>query len=91
MLELLPEITSKAPAASPIYRRAKMLVGAVAAVVTMVLAFAAMASPGDVVALSGNEFSMSYRARASFDQNQTGRLVPLENLSFADADSGVNG
>ena len=46
----------------------------------MVLALAALASPGEVVALSGKEFSMTYRARASLDQNQTGRLVPLENL-----------
>jgi hypothetical protein len=34
---------------------------------------------------------MTYRARASLDQNQTGRLVPLENLFFGDIDSGVNG
>ena len=91
MLELPPELTSKAPAASPIYRRAKMLMGAAAAAVTIVVALAAMASPGDVVALSGNEFNMTYRARGSLDQNQTGRLVPLETLSFDDVDSGVNG
>ena len=91
MLELPPELASKAPAAIPIYRRAKMLMGAAAAAVTMVLALAAMASPGDVVALSGDEFNMTYRARGSLDQNQTGRLVPLENLFFDDVDSGVNG
>lgn len=92
MLELPPELTGKAPAAAPIYRRARVLVGAAAAAVTMVLALAAVASPGgDIVALSGNEFSMTYRARASLDQNQTGRLVPLENLFFGDIDSGVNG
>jgi anti-sigma factor RsiW len=91
MLELPPELTTKSPVVAPIYRRAKVLVGAAAAAVTMVLALAAMASPGDVVALSGNEFSMTYGARASLDQNQTGRLVPLENLFFGDIDSGVNG
>ncbi len=91
MLELPPELTTKAPVVAPIYRRAKVLVGAAAAAVTMVLALAAMASPGDVVALSGNEFSMTYGARASLDQNQTGRLVPIENLFFGDIDSGVNG
>lgn len=91
MLELPPELTSKTAAAVPIYRRARVLVGAAAAAMTMVLALAAMASPGDVVALSGNEFSMTYRARASLDQNQTGRLVPLENLFFGEIDSGVNG
>ena len=91
MLELPPEMTATAPTVAPIYRRAKLLVGAAAAVVTMVLALAAMASPGDVVALSGNEFIMTYGARASLDQNQTGRLVPLENLFFGDLDSGVNG
>lgn len=91
MLELPPELASRAPAAAPIYRRAKVLVSAAAAAVAMVLALAAAASPGDVVALSGNEFSMTYRARASLDQNQTGRLVPLENLFFGDIDSGVNG
>lgn len=91
MLELPSELTSTAPAAAPIYRRARLLVGAAAAAVTMVLALAAMASPGDVVALSGNEFSMTYRARASLDQNQTGRLVPLESLFFGEVDSGVNG
>jgi anti-sigma factor RsiW len=91
MLELPPELTTKAPAVAPIYRRAKVLMGAAAAAVTMFLALAAMASPGEVVALSGNEFSMTYGARASLDQNQTGRLVPLENLFFGDIDPGVNG
>ena len=92
MLELPPELTSKAPNTVPIYRRVRrVLVGAAAAAVTMVLALAAMASPGEVVALSGNEFSMTYGARASLDQNQTGRMVPLENLFFGEVDSGVNG
>jgi len=91
MLELPPELRSKAPATIPIYRRARLLVGAAAAAVTMVLALAAMASPGEVVALSGNEFSLTFGARASLDQNQTGRLVPLENLFFGEVDSGVNG
>jgi anti-sigma factor RsiW len=91
MLELPSELTGRSPAAAPIHRRARVLVGAAAAVVTMVVALAAMASPTDVVALSGNEFSLTYRARASLDQNQTGRLVPLENLFFGDVDPGVNG
>ena len=91
MLELPPDLTSKAPISAPLYRRARVLVGAVAAAVTTVLALAVMASPEDVVALSANEFSMTYGARASLDQNQTGRLVPLENLFFGDVDSGVNG
>lgn len=91
MLELPYELTSPSPVPTPIFRRARLLVGAAAAAVTMVLALAAMASPGDVVALSGNEFSMSFRARASLDQNQTGRLVPLESLFFGEIDSGVNG
>ena len=91
MLELPSELTGRSPAPAPIHRRARVLVGAAAAVVTMVLALAAMASPTDVVALSGNEFSLTYRARASLDQNQTGRLVPLENLFFGDVDPGVNG
>lgn len=91
MLELPPEMRRKAPATTPIYRRARLLVGAAAAAVTMVLALAAMASPGEVVALSGNELSLTYRARASLDQNQTGRLVPLESLFFGEVDSGVNG
>jgi anti-sigma factor RsiW len=91
MLELPPEPASKAPAAAPIYRRARVLVSAAAAAVAMVLALAAAASPGDVVALSGDEFSITYRARGSLDQNQTGRLVPLEGLMFGNVDSAVNG
>jgi len=92
MLELPPELTGKAPAAGPVYRRPRVLVGAAAAAVATVLFFAALSAPGEVVALSGDEFSISYRARASLDQNQTGRLVPLESLIFGnDNESGVNG
>ena len=91
MLELPADLARKAPAVAPIYRRVRVLVGAAAAAVAMVMALAAAASPGDVVALSGDEFSMSYRARGSLDQNQTGRLVPLEGLVLGDVDSGVNG
>ena len=90
MLEVPPELTTEAPAVAPIYRRVRVLMGAVAATMAMVLALAAAASP-DVVALSGDAFSMSYRARGSLDQNQTGRLVPLEGLLFGDVDSGFNG
>jgi anti-sigma factor RsiW len=89
MLELPTELTPRSATVAPIHRRVRVLVSAAAAAVALVVAVAALVSPGDVVALSGNDFSMTYRARASLDQNQTGRLVPLENL-FGD-DSGVNG
>ena len=91
MLELPPESTGKAPVAGRIFRRSRVLVGAAAAALATFLALGA-AAPGDVVALSGDDFSISYRARASLDQNHTGRLVPLESLTFGDDnDSGVNG
>jgi anti-sigma factor RsiW len=76
---------------NPIFRRHRVLVGAAAAAVAMVLALAAGTAPTDVVDLSGQEFIISYRARASLDQNQTGRLVPLENLLLGETDLGVSG
>jgi len=91
MLELPLQLTVRPAAAKRIYRRPRVLVGAAAATVATVLAFAAITAPGEVVALSGDDFSISYRARASLDQNQTGRLVPLESLIFGDIESGVNG
>ena len=91
MLESPLDLTQRtSPAPGPVYRRPRVLVAAAAATASMVLALAALAAPTDVVALSGEEFNMTYRARASLDQNQTGRLVPLESLLF-DSDSGVNG
>ena len=91
MLELPLDLTRKAIAREPVYRRPPVLVGAAAAaMVAMVMAFAALAAPDRVVSLSGQEFSMTYRARASLDQNQTGRLVPLESLMF-ETDPEVNG
>ena len=65
--------------------------GAAAAAIALVLAMAAGTSPGEVVDLSGHDFSMTYGARASLDPNQTGRLVRLANLVSADPESGVNG
>ena len=91
MLELPLALTSTTSVRGPVYRRPPFLVGAAAAAVAaMVMAFAALAAPEQVVALSGQEFNLTYRARASLDQNQTGRLVPLESLMF-DTDSEVNG
>lgn len=91
MLELPPELARREIAREPMYRRPPLLVGAAAAAaVAMVMAFAALGAHEQVVALSGQEFSMTYRARASLDQNQTGRLVPLESLMF-DTEPEVNG
>ena len=91
MLELPAEPQVVSTALVPIHRRHRILMGAAAAAVAMVLALAAAPSPGEVVDLSGHEFSMTYGARASLDQNQTGRLVPLPNFVDGDPDSGVNG
>ncbi len=91
MLEL-PAAPAVVPrAVVPVHRRHRILMGAAAAAVAMVLALAAGTSPGEVVDLSGHEFSMTYGARASLDRNQTGRLVPLANLVGGDPESGVNG
>ena len=90
MLESPLDLTRKSKTPGPVYRRPRVLVSAAAAAAAMFLALAALAAPVDVVDLSGQEFNMTYRARASLDQNQTGRLVPLESLLF-DSDSGVNG
>jgi anti-sigma factor RsiW len=91
MLETPLPVTVADPPGDPVFRRPRLLVGAAAAAVAMVLALAAGTSPGDVVDLSGQEFIMTYRARASLDQNQTGRLVPLENLLLGETDLGVSG
>jgi anti-sigma factor RsiW len=91
MLELPPQLSHPAPHAGPLFRRPRVLVGAAAAAMAMILALASLAAPGDVVRLSGDEFSITFGARGSLDSNQTGRLVPLESLMFGDIDSGVNG
>jgi hypothetical protein len=74
-----------------IYRRPRFLVGAAAAAVATMLALSAVAPAGDVVDISGNEFSMSFGARASLDQNQIGRVVPIESLIIDESDSEVSG
>jgi len=91
MLELPAEPAVVTRAVVPVHRRHRILMGAAAAAVAMVLALAAGTSPGEVVDLSGHEFSMTYGARASLDRNQTGRLVPLANLVGGEPESGVNG
>jgi anti-sigma factor RsiW len=91
MLELPAEPNVVGTEVVPIHRRTRILMGAAAAAVAMVLALAAGTPPGEVVDLSGHEFSMTYGARASLDTNQTGRQVRLVNLVGAEPDSGVNG
>ena len=91
ILELPAEPAVLTGAVVPVHRRHRILMGAAAAAVAMVLALAAGTSPGEVVDLSGHEFSMTYGARASLDRNQTGRLVRLANLVGGDPESGVNG
>ena len=91
MLELPAESTQVTRPDAPINRRPRILMGAAAAAIAMVLALAVGTPPGEVVDLSGHEFSITYGARASLDQNQIGRLAPLETIVGGDSDSGVDG
>lgn len=57
-----------------IYRRPKFILGAAAAAVAVLVAFATITAPRDAVfTLSDDTFAASYRARASLDPSFTGR------------------
>ncbi|HSL26394.1 MAG TPA: zf-HC2 domain-containing protein [Acidimicrobiia bacterium] len=88
MIELPAELGGSSRAARPLYRRPRVLVGAVAAAMATVLALASLAAPDDVVTLAGDEFVSSFRARASLDQSYTSRLIAIEGLTTASPESG---
>jgi anti-sigma factor RsiW len=65
----------------PIRRRPRVLVGAAAAVATIIVAVATLSAPRGVVALNSGDFAVSYNARRSLDTNFSGRVIPPDILS----------
>jgi len=71
----------------PLRRRARVVAGTAAAAVALIVAVAALAAPRDVVALTQGDFSASFVARQTLDENFTGRVIPPDVLS-SDSEAG---
>ncbi len=69
----------------PLRRRPRLLAGAAAAVVAIIVAAATLTAPRDVIALSQGDFSPSFVARQTLDQNSPGRLIPPDVLTGGSA------
>jgi anti-sigma factor RsiW len=75
MLELPTDLTEARAKTRPIYRWPRFFVGAAAAAVAALVAFATIFPEDAVFALSDDTFAASYRARASLDPTFTGRPI----------------
>lgn len=65
----------------PFHRRSgRVMAGAAAAAVAVIVAVATLNAPRDVIALNQGDFSASFVARQTLDQNFTGRLIPPDVL-----------
>jgi anti-sigma factor RsiW len=61
--------------------RSRWVAGAAAAVAAVVVALATLSAPRDVISLNQGDFSASFVARQTLDENATGRLIPTDVLS----------
>lgn len=62
-------------------RRSRWIAGAAAAAAAAIVVFATVSAPRDVISLNQGDFSASFSARQTLDENSTGRLIPADVLS----------
>jgi len=76
------------PVVVPLVRRARVIIGTAAAAAAAIIAVATVSAPREVIALSPSDFSPSFVARQTLDQNFTGRLIPPDVLTASAEDNG---